>query len=82
MIFFSGNQWWSWLLCVSGNIGSSGFFSVCSFTKDGSECSLWGKVVAVLSVVSMLAIFAVIDGCCGCNGLLLPCRWLHLRRLC
>ena len=36
---------------VSGDIGSSGFFSVCSFTRDGSGCSLWGKVVAVLSVV-------------------------------
>ena len=47
---------------LNGDIGSSGFFSVCSFTRDGSGCSLWGKVVAVLLVVTVLAIFAVIDG--------------------
>ena len=54
---------------VSGGIGSSGFFSVCSVTRDGSGCSLWGNVVAVLSVVSVLALFAVIHACSDCNGL-------------
>ena len=53
----------------SGGIGSSGFFSVCRFSRDGSGCSLRGKHVAVLSVVSVLAIYAVIDGSSRCNGL-------------
>ena len=33
-----------------------------------------------MSVVSVLSIFAVIDCCSGCNGLLLSCRWWHFRR--
>ena len=41
----------------SGGIGSSGFLSVCRFSRDGSGCSLRGKHVAVLSVVSVLAIY-------------------------
>ena len=63
-------------------LGTVGSLVFAFFTRDGSGCSLWGKVVAVLSVVSVLAIFAVIDGCSGCNGLLLSCRWWHLRWLC
>ena len=39
-----------------------------------------GSIVS--GVVSVLVIFAVIEGCSGCNGLLLSCRWWHLRRLC
>ena len=32
-------------------LGAVGSYSICSFTRDGSGCSLWGKVEAVLSVV-------------------------------
>ena len=39
-----------------------------------------GSIVS--GVVSVLVIFAVIEGCSGCNGLLLSYRWWHLRRLC
>ena len=53
---------------VSGGIGSSGFFSDCNVNRDGSGSNLCGNVVAV-QLVSVLAIFAVIDGCSGCNGL-------------